>query len=232
MRSRLAATVGLMGLVLFYLGTGLTPAGGDTQVGDLATGQAALAEVQRHLTLLRVSGVLVVVGLMAMTTVVPAISSTIRGRGAGFATAAAAVGAFGCFGAGWMNSRIYLDMDSVARSTATSPSGSGFLSFLEHGSAVAAPAGIGEFFALPLSMVLLAVALWRSRSVPRWFAVALPVALAVGFSAQGIAGVVVGLPWLAAMGYLLVRVVRSNGGPDVPTRSDVPELETFPGRRA
>jgi hypothetical protein len=210
MRPRLAAAAGMAGLVLFFLGTGLTPPGGDTQVSDLAGGQSALAQVQPHLAMVRVSGALVVLGLMAMTAMVPSISTIIRGRGAAWATAAAAFGAFGCFAAAWMNSHIYLGMAAVAAAGVPAASGASFLRYTEHASVVAAPAGIGEFFALPVSMVLLAVALWRSRAGSRWLAVALPVTLLLGFTAQGIAGVLVGLPWLAVMLHLLFRVVRPS----------------------
>jgi hypothetical protein len=113
----------------------------------------------------------------AFLTLGLAVSLLVRGRGAALAIGAAlllGVGGFG-FASGFFASGAlnwYATSDAIPESAATD-----LMTYAEdHPLHVFAPQMAG-FLLSSLGCVLVAVALWRSRAVPRWLAVGVPVTL-------------------------------------------------------
>jgi hypothetical protein len=72
------------------------------------------------------------------------------------------------------------------------------------------------FAAIPIAAVLMAVALWRSRSVPRWLAALFPLSLIVAQqvpSAGLLVVVLLMLPFAVAMVLLAARIWQAAAAP-------------------
>jgi hypothetical protein len=72
------------------------------------------------------------------------------------------------------------------------------------------------FAAIPIAAILMGVALWRSRTVPRWLAVLFPISLIIAqqVPSDGIVLVVaLMLPFAAAMILLAARIWQAAAAP-------------------
>lgn len=199
-RQRLLGIVGVCGVVALEIGDALTPAGTDQHVTSVDIGIAELNAAAAHPGLLYVAFLLVILGFFGMAFGFLAIASLVRQRGSRWATTAAAVGAFACFSAGVVNVWSGLDTYAALKANMTRAAAAAFLVSAQHTSAVSALFSVGYFLGLTLAGVLIGVALWRGRAVPRWVAVILPVTLVVAASSpSGIPGTALTLPFSAVM---------------------------------
>ena len=155
------------------------------------------------------------------------IAALARGRGSALATTAALVGGLGAFCGALVNVMVFPDLAAAAtahmgRGAAAqflvTIFGSGFGHAFLYGYAAGQYAG----------PVLMAVALWRSRAVPRWLAVLFLIGLEAAQQASSAGPVVIVymLPFAAAMVLLAARIWLAARAPAasglVPAGGPVP----------
>jgi len=152
---------------VLYIGCeALTPRGTDQVITTRATARRLLAIAGRHPGQLYLAGALGLLGLGAVAVSYPAIAALVRGRGSALATVAALVGGLGAFCGALYNVLVFPTLAAAATAHLSRPAAAQFLvttfsSGFGHGFEYAYFAGQ---FVAPL---LMGVALWRSRSVPR-----------------------------------------------------------------
>jgi hypothetical protein len=193
---------------VLYIGCeALTPRGTDQVITTRATALRLLAIAGRHPGQLYLAGALGLLGLGAVAVSYPAIAALVRGRGSALATVAALVGGLGAFCGALYNVLVFPNLAAAATAHLSRPAAAQFLvttfsSGFGHGFEYAYFAGQ---FVAPL---LMGVALWRSRSVPRWLAVLFFAGLQVAelMSSAGPVVIVYMLPFAAAMVLLAIRI--------------------------
>ena len=186
------------------------PKGLDSQSSSLASTTKQVTIAARHVDRFDAASVLIVFGLAAAAVSFAAIAVLVRGRGATFATTAVVLGAIALTCGVVANST---DNLALAEAAAVHPAAAVAGRMWVHidASAFANTLGAVYFFGWMVAIVLAAIALWRSRVVPRWLAVVFAVAYIVSnFSSPGvIPGVPESLPFLLVMGYLGLLVWRT-----------------------
>lgn len=200
--------------VLYIGGEAVSPKGTDTVIDTTATAFKVLPIAARHSAQLYLASTLVLLGLGALAVSYAAIAMLVRQRGAALATVAALIGGIGAFCGVIVNVFVYPSLAAAA--TAHVPPGSaakilvagassGFVQTFEY-------VYIATEYLAPL---LMAIALWRSRAVPRWLAVLFFVGLEVaeGMGSYGPIVVVFMLPFAAAMVLLAVWLWRTASSP-------------------
>jgi len=194
---------------LLLIGEALTPKVLDKAITNTTTASRMLPIAAKHLNQLYVSNALVIVGLGALAVSFAAVATLVRGRGATLATLAALIGGLGYFAGAIANVLVGFNL---AAATATRTSQAVAARFL----VTTFKSGVGNVFVLSYFIgslagtLLLGIALWRSRSVPRW----LPVLFVIGnviamFASAGIVSVPLSLPFTLAMVILAVRIWRA-----------------------
>ena len=195
-----------------YIGAeGLDPKGTDQIVTTTAIARKVLPIAARHSSQLYASGALSVLALGAVAISYGAIAMLVRRRGSTAATIAALIGGIGAFCGAIVN--VFVGLNLAAAASAQ----------LNHG--VAAQFLITNFNSGPgkaftdiyafgeiVAPIIMGIALWRSRSVPRWLAVLFAVGfeLAAQTGSVGMARVLLQMALFAlAMVLLAVRVWRS-----------------------
>ena len=205
--------------ILLVAGEAVMPKGLDSQNSSLASTTKQVMIAARHVARFDAASLLIVIGLAAAAVSFAAIALLVPSRGATFATAAAVLAAIALTCGVVANSTDNLALGEAA---AVHPPARVAARMWVHIEASALPNALGAlyFFGWMLAIVLAAIALWRSRAVPRWLAVVFAVAYIVSnFSSPGvIPGVPESLPFLAVMGYLGLSVWR-NAEPDRHTAS-------------
>jgi hypothetical protein len=234
MRLRVLALFLPVAAVLYVGCEALTPRGLDRVVTSTAAALRLLAIAARHPAQLYAAGALGLLGLGAVAVSYAAIAALVRDRGAALATVAALAGGIGAFCGALFNVLVFPNLAAAATAHLSRAAAAQFLvtsfsSGLEHGLEYAYIAGQ---FSAP---VLMGVALWRSRSVPRWLAVLFAVGVEVAEQASSAGPVVVisvMLPFAVALVLLSVRIWQAarpvsagSAGPAVttpePARSDI-----------
>ena len=195
-----------------YIGAeGLDPKGTDQIVTTTAIARKVLPIAARHSSQLYASGALSVLALGAVAISYGAIAMLVRRRGSTAATIAALIGGIGAFCGAIVN--VFVGLNLAAAASAQ----------LNHG--VAAQFLITNFNSGPgkaftdiyafgeiVAPIIMGIALWRSRSVPRWLAVLFAVGfeLAAQTGSVGMARVLLQMALFAlAMVLLAVRIWRS-----------------------
>jgi len=230
MRQRLLAMFLPLAAVLYVSAEALDPKGTDQILSTTADALKVLPIAARHPVQLYVSGSLSLLALGALAVSYAAIATLVRGRGSIVATVAVLLGGLGAFCGALVNvlggvnlaaaATAHVSRDAAARFLVTS-----FNSGFEHVFSGVYFVGI---FAAP---VLMGVALWRSRSVPRWLAVLFVIGLEVAqqvSSAGPVLVVVLMLPFAVAMLLLAARAWQAATQP--ASRGGVPAEVTMPGR--
>jgi hypothetical protein len=204
----------------------LNPRGTDILI--LTTGDAlkVLPIAARHSAQLAVSGSLSLLALGALAVSWAAIATLVRGRGAVLATVAAWLGGVGAFCGALVNVLGGVSLAAAATAPISREAAAHFLvtSFNSGFAHVFLNVYVAGIYLAP---VLMGIALWRSRSVPRWLAVLFAAGLELAQqvpSAGPVRVVVLMLPFAVAMSLLGVRVWRSaarpaghrDPGPDSP----------------
>jgi Domain of unknown function (DUF4386) len=206
-RQRVLAIFLPVAAVLYISAEALSPKGTDQVVTDTATALKLLAIAAKHPTQLYIAGTCAVLGLGALAVSYAAIATLARDRGAALATAAALIGGIGAFCGAIVNVLVFPNLAAAATAHTTRGAAAQFLvttfnSGFGHGFEYAYFLGI---YAAPL---LMGVALWRSRAVPRWLAVLFVIGLYVAESQSSGGAIVVlyMLPFAAAMVLLAARI--------------------------
>jgi hypothetical protein len=219
-RQRVLALFLPIAAVLYISGEALSPKGTDQVVTTAATAFKVLPIAARHSTQLYLASWLVLLGLGALAVSYAAFATLVRDRGSALATIAALLGGLGAFCGAIVNVVVYPGLAAaatahVSRDAAAKVLMTGFNS------------EFGHFFAYVysaseiLAPLLMAIALWRSRNVPRWLAALFFVGLEVAqqMSSMGPIVVLYMLPFAAAMVLLAARIWQAATVPDSRSRS-------------
>jgi hypothetical protein len=212
--------------LLYISGEALSPKGTDRLVTTAATASKVLPIAAQHSMQLYLASGLVLLGLGALAVSYAAIATLVRGRGSALATVAALLGGLGAFCGAIVNVIVYPGLAAaatahVSRGAAAKVLMTGFNSEFGH-------VFVYVYFASEfLAPVLMAIALWRSRSVPRWLAVLFFIGLEVAqqMSAMGPIVVLYMLPFAAAMILLSARIWQAATGPARRSHSLEPAVD-------
>jgi len=198
--------------VLYISAEALSPKGTDQVVTTTATAFKVLPIAAQHSTQLYLASWLALLGLGALAVSYAAIATLVRDRGSALATIAALLGGLGAFSGAIVNVINYPGLAAaatahVSRGAAAKVLMAGFNSEFFH---VFAYVYFASEYLAPL---LMAIALWRSRSVPRWLAVLFFVGLGAAeqMSSMGPIVVLYMLPFAAAMVLLAARIWQAAG---------------------
>jgi hypothetical protein len=214
-RQRILALFLPLAAVLYITTEAVNPKGTDRIIQTMADALKLLSIAARHPAQLQVSGSLSVLALGALAVSYAAIATLVTGRGATIATIAALLGGFGAFCGAAVNVLVGVNVAAAATAPVTRAEAAHFLvtSFTSGFEQVFSGIYFIGIFAAP---VLMAVALWRSKSVPRWLAVLFVLGLEVAqqVSSAGPALVVLlMLPFAIAMVLLAIRTWRVANQP-------------------
>ena len=167
-----------------------------------------------HAAQLYLASSLVLLGLGALAVSYAAIAALVRDRGAALATVAALAGGLGAFCGAIVNVLVYPGLAAAA--TAHVPPGSAAKILVTGFNSGFGQAFTYVYFASELlAPLLMAMALWRSRAVPRWLAVLFFAGLEVAQQMGSYGPVVVAfmLPFAAAMVLLAIRLWQAAASP-------------------
>jgi len=215
MRQRVLALFLPLTAVLYLCAEGFNPKGTDKVIGTAADAFKVLPIAAMHPAQLYVSGSLSLLALGALAVSYAAIATLVRGRGSALATVAALIGGIGAFCGALVNVLVGVNVAAAATAHMTREAAASFLvttfnSGFEHVFSAVYFAGI---FVAP---VLMGIALWRSRSVPRWLAVLFTVGLEIAQqvpSAGPVLVVLFMLPFAVAMVLLAARIWTAAARP-------------------
>jgi hypothetical protein len=214
-RQRILALFLPLAAVLYVAAEAITPKGTDQVVTTTATGYKVLAIAAGHTGQLYVAGSLALLALGAVAVSYAAIATLVRGRGSALATVAALIGGAGAFCGALAN---VLNLPNLAAAATAHLTRAGAAQFL----LTSFNSGFGHAFLYAyivgqyVAPVLMGVALWRSRSVPRWLAVLFLVGFEVAEqvpSAGPVLVVLFMLPFAAAMALLSARTWQAAARP-------------------
>jgi len=200
---------------LYMSAEALNPKGTDQVIQTTATALKVLPIAASHPARLYLSGSLTLLALGALAVSYPAIATLVRNRGWVIATVAALLGGIGAFCGALVNVLVGVNLAAAATAHMTQGAAARFLvttfnsGFYNVFSAL-------YFLAIVAAPVLMAFALWRSRSVPRWLAVLFLLGLEVAQqvpSAGPILVVLFMLPFAAAMVLLAARIWQAAARP-------------------
>jgi hypothetical protein len=229
MRQRVLALFLPIAAVLYVSAEALNPKGTDRLLATMSDALKVLPIAAMHPVQLYVSGSLTLLALGALAVAYAAIATLVKGRGSMFATVAALLGGLGAFCGALVNVLVGVNLAAAATAHMTRDAAARFLvtsvnSGFEHVFSGFYFVGI---FAAP---VLMGIALWRGRSVPRWLAVLFVAGLEIAqqvSSAGPVLVVVLMLPFAVAMALLAARTwqaaTQPAGSGSVPTEVTMPE---------
>jgi hypothetical protein len=230
MRQRVLALFLPLAAVLYVSAEALDPKGTDRVLSTMSEALKVLPIAAMHPGQLYVSGSLSLLALGALAVSYAAIATLVRGRGSVIATIAVLLGGLGAFCGALVNVLVGVNLAAAATAHMTRDAAARFLvtsfnSGFEHVFSGLYFVGI---FAAP---VLMGIALWRSRSVPRWLAVLFVIGLEIAqqvSSAGPVLVVVLMLPFAVAMMLLAARTWHAAAQP--ASGGSVPPEETMPER--
>jgi hypothetical protein len=225
-RKRLFALVLPLTAALYIGAEGLNPKGTDRIVTTTAIALKVLPIAAKHSTQLYASGSLSELALAAVAISYGAIAMLIRKRGSTTATIAVLLGGIGAFCGAVVN--VLVGINLAAASSARVPRDAAARILVTNfnsgpGKAFTDVYAFGEFVA----PIILGVALWRSRCVPRWLAVLFVAGflLAEQTNSVGIVRVSVQMaPFAVAMVLLAIRIWRTaDQAVAIGDRNELPE---------
>lgn len=201
---------------LFYVSCeALNPKGTDIPILTMADALKVLPIAAQHPGQLYVSGTLSLLALGALAVSWAAIATLVRGRGAALATVAALLGGIGAFCGALVNVLVGVNLAAAATAPISHAAAGHFLvtTFNSGFAQVFMNVYIAGIYVAP---VLMGIALWRSRSVPRWLTVLFVAGLELAQqvpSAGPVKVVLLMLPFAAAMVLLAAHVWQAAAGP-------------------
>jgi hypothetical protein len=213
-RQRILAVFLPVTAVLYAAAVASNPKGTDQVISDTATAFKVLPIAASHPAQLYLSGSLTVLALGGLAVSYAAITLLVTGRGWVIATVAALLGGVGAFSGALLNVLVGVNLAAAASAHMTQQAAAVFLvtSFRSVPAQVATDVYFLGEFAAP---VIMGVALWRSRSVPRWLAVlfVLGLGIAEGLPSWGPIALLPALPFAAAMVLLAARIWQAAALP-------------------
>lgn len=220
-RQRMLALALPLTAALYIGAEGADPKGTDQLVTTTAVAFKVLPIAASHSTQLYVSGSLCELALGAVVISYAAIAMLVRNRGSMAATIAALLGGIGAFCGAIVNVFVGINLAAAATAHVTRGAAARFL-IANFNSGPGQ--GFTDVYALSeyLAPIIMGVALWRSRRVPRWLAVLFAVGfeLAEQTASVGIAKVALQMaPFALAMVLLAVRIWRAVE-PSAPVSDD------------
>jgi hypothetical protein len=198
-----------------YIGAeALSPKGTDQVVTTTATALRVLPIAAQHPGQLYLASSLVMLALGMLAVSYGAITTLVTARGWRLATVAALVGGFGAFCGAIVNVVAYPTLAAAATAHVPPSAAAKLL-------VTATNSGFGHTFLYLyfageyLAPLLMAIALWRSRAVPRWLAVLFFAGLEVAqqMGSYGPVVVLYMLPFAAAMVLLAIRIWQAAAAP-------------------
>ncbi len=210
-RQRVLALFLPLAAVLYVSAEALDPKGTDRVISTTADAMKALPIAAAHPSQLYLAGSLSLLALGALAVSYAAIATLVRGRGSVIATVAALLGGLGAFCGALVNVLVGVNLAAAATAHMSQNAAARFLvtsfnSGFEH-------VFLGVYFAgIFVAPILMGIALWRSRSVPRWLAGLFAVGLEVAQQASSAGPVIVVLlmlPFAVAMMLLAARTWRA-----------------------
>jgi hypothetical protein len=213
-RQRILALFLPIAAVLYIGGEAVSPKGTDQVITTAATAFKVLPIAARQSTQLYLASSFVLLGLGALAVSYAAIATLVRDRGSALATIAALLGGLGAFCGAIVNVIAYPGLAAaatahVSRDAAAKVLVAGFSSGFGH--AFLYVYFVSEY----LAPLLMGIALWRSRNVPRWLAALFFIGLEVaeGMSSMGPIVILSMLPFAAAMVLLAARIWQAAAVP-------------------
>ena len=226
-RRRVLALFLPVAAVLYIGGEAVSPKGTDQVVTTTAVAFKVLPIAAQHQTQLYLASALVLLGLGALAVSYGAIATLVRDRGSALATVAALLGGLGAFCGAISNVVAYPTLAAAASAPASRGAAANLLVAVSNSgfSHVFAYLYFGSEFLAPL---LMGIALWRSRAVPRWLAALFFVGLQVAELMESYGPIVIlyMLPFAAAMVLLATRIWTTATSPQ--DRSRIPEPASVP----
>jgi hypothetical protein len=210
MRQRVLALFLPIAAVLYIGGEALSPKGTDQLITTAATAFKVLPIAAQHHTQLYLASALVLLGLGALAVSYAAIAMLVRGRGSVLATAAALLGGIGAFCGAIVNVLVYPSL-AAAATAHVSPDAAAKVLMTAFNSGFGHSFVYFYFASEFLAPLLMGIALWRSRSVPRWLAALFFIGLEIAqlMSSIGPIVIVYMLPFAAAMVLLAAQIWRA-----------------------
>jgi hypothetical protein len=206
--------------VLYIGGEALSPKGTDQVLTTTATAFKVLPIAAQHPAQLYLASSLVLLGLGALAVSYGAIATLVKDRGAVLATVAALLGGLGAFCGAIVNVVAYPTLAAAATAHVSRDAAAKLLvtAFNSEFGHVFFYVYFASEFLAPL---LMAIALWRSRTVPRWLAALFFVGLEAGQQMGSFGPVVIlyMLPFAAAMVLLSARIWPAAASPDDRSRT-------------
>jgi hypothetical protein len=221
-RRRVLALFLPVAAVLYIGGEAVSPKGTDQVVTTTAVALKVLPIAAQHQTQLYLASALVLLGLGALAVSYGAIATLVRGRGSALATVAALLGGLGAFCGAIVNVVAYPTLAAASAAPVSRGAAANLLVAVSN-SEFGQVFGYVYFASEFLAPVLMGIALWRSRAVPRWLAALFFVGLQVAELMESYGPIVIlyMLPFAAAMVLLAARI-WSAAVPS-PDRSRIPE---------
>jgi hypothetical protein len=202
---------------LLVIATVLTPNGLDQPIMTNATALSVLPIATAHTNLLYISNLLVLFGLGALGVSFAAISTLVRDRGAALHTTAAVIGGFGAFCGAIGNVLVGFNLAATVTANLSQEVAARYL-VATFTSWVGEAVLVGYLGSLLVGTILMAIALWRSQSVPRWLPLLFAIGLVVAAVAPpGIVAIPLQLPFAAAMVILAFRIWQMAALPSSTT---------------
>jgi hypothetical protein len=191
--------------VLLLFGGALTPKGLDRPVTSLAGALRELQIATAHSGQVYFSNMLVIFGLGTLGVSFFAIAVLASDRNSVLATTAAVIGWFGAFCGAVAN--VLIGFDLAAAAAVHLPSAAAEILVSANTGVASWVFFLGYFAGIPVAVILVGIALWRSQAMPRSLPVLFVVAVLAGALAPpGIVSVPLSLPFVIVMMLLARRI--------------------------
>ncbi|MGH3402124.1 MAG: hypothetical protein ACRDRJ_06335 [Streptosporangiaceae bacterium] len=232
-RQRILAAFLPITAVLYISCEALFPRGTDQVATNMAVAFRLLPIAAAHSSQLYLAGSLSLLALGGLAVSYEAIALLITGRGWVIATVAALVGAAGAFTGALLNVLVGVNLAAAASAHIGTGAAAHFL-VTSFGSGPALAAQYVYIASEYTAPVLMGMALWRSRAVPRWLAVLFTVGLeaAEAMGSYGPIVVLFMLPFAAAMILLAARIWQAAARPAAPHHDTAPTPSATPDSAA
>jgi hypothetical protein len=226
-RRRVLALFLPVAAVLYIGGEAVSPKGTDQVIATTAVAFKVLPIAAQHQTQLYLASALVLLGLGTLAVSYGAIATLVRGRGSALATVAALLGGLGAFCGALVNVVVYPTLAATAAAPVSRGAAANLLvtvSNSEFGQVFSYVYFASEF----LAPLLMGIALWRSRAVPRWLAALFFVGLLVAELMESYGPIVIlyMLPFAAAMVLLAARIWSTSAPSQDRSRTPEPASAT------
>jgi hypothetical protein len=213
-RRRLLAVTPVAAAVLLAIGNATLPKHSFVFTGTTEHALGALTATAAAPDRVRIAGLVLIAGYACLGAAFCALASMVRGRGGLAATAAAGFGVIGSVGAVMVTCWIALSVFAANGADITTDAKAGYLVSLVKTSGLGNAAGLPFLGGLFAGGVLMGVALFRSKAVPAWLAVLVPITLlpATLAAPQDLLGGLFALPLVAVTARLSLQLRRAADG--------------------